>query len=86
MSETPAEKQARLNQQKRATRDVAALAGEIMEEQGIARAGLARRLCRTATHVDQILDGELDATVGAWSDVFTALDREIRFVDVELLV
>jgi len=85
VSETPAEKRARLNQQERAIRDVAALACEVMDEQGVSRAGLARRLCRTASYVDRMLDGEIDMTVRAWSDVFTALDREIRFVDVELL-
>lgn len=86
MSETPVEKRAKARvQQERAIRDVAALAGEIMEDQGVSRAGLARRLNKTTHQVDKMLDGEIDATIRAWSDVFTALGREIRFVDVELL-
>ncbi len=87
MSETPVEKRAKLLlQQERAILDVTELICKVMEEQGVTRAGLARRLNKTMHQVDKMLDGEIDMTVRAWSDVFAALGREIRFVDVELLV
>jgi len=53
----------------------------IMQETGVGRAELARRLGKTKGYVTQLLDGRANMTLRTIADVFTALGRTIRFDD-----
>lgn len=76
----------RLFQQERAILDVTELICQIMEEQGVTRTELARRLGRSKGYISQLLDGESNMTIRTLSDVFLALDRALRFFDEPLKV
>ena len=76
----------RLYQQERAILDLTELVCEIMEEQGVSRSDLARRLDKTKGYVTQLLDGRANMTVRTMSDVFGVLGRAIHFQDGPLSV
>ena len=69
----------RLYQQERAIQELTDLMCEEMNEQGVSRHELAKRLGWTARDFAQMLDGEADMTVRAMSDVFTALGHTVHF-------
>lgn len=85
MSETLTEKltktkeSMRLYQQERAILDVTELVCQVMDEQGVSRSALAKRIGKTKGYITQLLDGRANMTVRTISDVFTALDRAIHF-------
>ena len=63
----------RLYQQERAILEVTELICQLMDEQNVSRAELARRLDRTKGYITQLLDGRANMTVRTISDVFAAL-------------
>jgi transcriptional regulator with XRE-family HTH domain len=69
----------RLYQQERAILEVTELVCQLMDEQGMSRSELAKRLSRTKGYITQLLDGRANMTVRTISDVFTALDRAVHF-------
>lgn len=71
----------RLYQQERAIQEVTDLVCQIMEEEKISRAELARRLGKSKGYVTQLLDGRTNMTVRTLSDVFLALNHVIHFQD-----
>ncbi len=71
----------RIFQQERAIQEVTELICQIMDEENVNRAQLARRLDKTKGYVTQLLDGRANMTVRTLSDVFLALDRLIHFQD-----
>lgn len=76
----------RLYQQERAILELTELVCEIMEEKGVSRSDMARRLGKTKGYVTQLLDGRANMTVRTISDVFGALDRALHFQDGPLSV
>src|SRR5262245_58561677 len=63
-------------QQERAIYEVTELLESVMEEQGITRAELAKRLGQSKSWVTQLLDGEQNKTIRTVADVFALLGRE----------
>src|SRR3974377_1125834 len=63
----------RLYQQERAIQEATDLICEIMEEDGVSRAELARRLGKTKGYITQLLDGRTNMTVRTLSDVLSVL-------------
>ena len=76
----------RLYQQERAIQEATDLICEVMEEEGVSRAELARRLGKTKGYITQLLDGRTNMTVRTLSDVFGVLDRVVHFQDAPLAV
>ena len=76
----------RLYQQERAIQEATDLICEVMEEQGVSRADLARRLGTTKSYITQLLDGRYNMTVRTMSDVLGALGRAVHFQDGPLSV
>ena len=76
----------RLYQQERAIQEATDLICEVMEERGVGRADLARRLGKTKGYITQLLDGRRNMTVRTMSDVFGALNCAIHFQDGPLSV
>lgn len=74
----------RLYQQERSILEVTELICRVMDEQGVTRPELARRLGRTKRYIDRFLDGGTSMTVRKISDVFTALDRSVFFKAAQL--
>jgi hypothetical protein len=68
----------RMFQQERAIYEVTELMESVMEEQGISRADLAKRLGRSKGWVTQLLDGQANKTVRTVADVFAVMGREFR--------
>ena len=66
-------------QQDRAILAVTETVCRLMEEQGVSRSELARRLGKSKSYVTQLLDGEANMTVRTISDVFVALERAVHF-------
>jgi AraC-like DNA-binding protein len=71
-------------QQERTIQALTDLICEIMEDQGVSRADLARRLNRTKGYITQLLDGHANMTIRTVSDVFAALGRAVTFRDESL--
>ena len=71
----------RLYQQERAILEVTELLCQVMEEDDVSRAELARRLAKTKGYITQLLDGRANMTIRTISDVFTALERAVHFQD-----
>jgi transcriptional regulator with XRE-family HTH domain len=71
----------RLYQQERAIQELTDLLCEIMEEDGVSRSDLARRLGKSKGYITQLLDGRSNMTVRTISDVFGALNRALHFQD-----
>lgn len=69
----------RLYQQERAILEVTELICQLMQEQGVTRAELAKRLGRTKGHVSQLLDGGRNMTIQTVSDLLVALGHAIHF-------
>jgi len=65
--------------QERAILELTELICEIMEEENVTRADLARRLGRSKGFVTQLLDGRANMTIRTIADIFTALGRTIHF-------
>lgn len=80
--ETPQEK--KLLQRETAIMEVTEFICAVMEEDGVSRAELARRLGTSPANVSQVLDGERNMTISTISDIFFHLNREIK-VSAELL-
>lgn len=75
----------RLYQQERAILEVTELICQLMEEQRVSRADLAKRLGRTKGYITQLLDGRANMTIRTISDVFTALESALHFQDGPLV-
>lgn len=81
-----------LYQQERAILEVTELICQIMQEQGVSRAELARRLgplspgfhVMNEDRITQILDGRIFMRIRAMSDIFTALGKSLHFKVGEL--
>jgi len=71
----------RLYQQERALQEVTDLICQMMDEQNVSRAELAKRLGTTKGYVTQLLDGRTNMTIRTISDVFAALRRAVHFQD-----
>lgn len=69
----------RLYQQERAIQELTDLVCQVMHEERVTRAELARRLGRTKGYITQLLDGRANMTIRTISDVFTALQRTVHF-------
>lgn len=54
---------------------------ELMEQQGVSRSELARRLGKTKGYVTQLLDGRTNMTIRTICDVFDALGRTVCVAD-----
>jgi len=76
---TRTEEGRRLFQQERAILEVTELICEIMEDDGVSRSELAKRLKKSKGYITQLLDGEANMTIRTISDVFVALGRTIHF-------
>lgn len=68
----------RLFLQERSIYEVTALIEEVMDELGVSRTELARRLGKSKGWVTQLLDGEANKTIRTVADVFAVLGREYR--------
>lgn len=68
----------KLLQQERTILELTELVCAVLEEEGISRAELARRLGKTRGWVTQLLDGEANMTLRTVSDVFTVLGKQLR--------
>ncbi len=68
-------------QQERAIFETTERICDLMEEQGVTRSRLARRLGRTKGYISQLLDGQRNMTIRTLSDVFLALDRAVHIHD-----
>jgi transcriptional regulator with XRE-family HTH domain len=66
----------RLFQQERAVYEATELIESVMEELGVTRAELARRLGKSKGWVTQLLDGEANKTIRTIADVLAVLGRE----------
>jgi len=71
----------RLYQQERAILEVTELVCQVMDEDNVSRAELARRLGKTKGYVTQLLDGRANMTIRTISDVLHALNRAVHFQD-----
>ena len=76
---TKTEEGKRLYEQERAILDVTELICELMEQEGVSRSKLARRLGKSKSYVTRLLAGNANMTVRTLSDVFVALGSTIRF-------
>ncbi len=74
----------RLFQRERTELDMTELVCKVMDEQGVSRAKLAKRLSTQEWCIDKLLDGSIEFDLRQWSDVFFALGREVRFQAVEI--
>lgn len=83
---TDAPEDMRLYQQERAILEVTELLCELMEENNVSRAELARRLGKTKGYITQLLDGRTNMTLRTISDTFSVLGRAIHFQDGPLSV
>lgn len=68
----------RIWQQERAIVEVTERICELMEEQGITRAELAKRLGKSRGYITQILGGSTNLTLRSLSDIYLALDRQFH--------
>jgi transcriptional regulator with XRE-family HTH domain len=66
----------RLFQQERAIYEVTELIESLMQEQGVSRTELAKRLGKTKGWITQLLDGEANKTIRTVADTFAVLGRE----------
>jgi len=68
----------------RAVLEATELVCRLMEERGMSRPELARRLGRTRSDLDRLLDGRVAMTVRTLSDALAALGRAVRLRDEPL--
>jgi transcriptional regulator with XRE-family HTH domain len=68
----------RLFQQERAILEITELLEAAMQQEGVTRAELARRLGRSKGWVTQLLDGEANKTIRTLADALAVLGREFR--------
>ena len=71
----------RLYQQERTIQEATDLICQMMNEDNVSRAELAKRLGKTKSYVTQLLDGRTNMTLRTISDVLLVLDRVIHFQD-----
>lgn len=64
--------------QERSILETTELICQLMQEQGISRVELARRLNKSKGYISQLLDGTANMTIRTMSDMFVALDREFH--------
>jgi transcriptional regulator with XRE-family HTH domain len=69
----------RLFRQEQVILDVTELICRVMDEDGVSRSQLAKRLGKSKGYVSQLLDGEHNMTIRTISDVFCALGRTVHF-------
>ncbi|MGA2033656.1 MAG: helix-turn-helix transcriptional regulator [Thermoguttaceae bacterium] len=67
-----------LLEQEGAILEVTELICEVMEDMGVSRLELAKRLGKTKGYVSQLLDGSANMTLRTISDIFTALGGRMR--------
>ena len=75
MTESPEAK--RIYQQERAILAATELIWQTMQEQGISKAQLAKRLGKSRAYVTQLLDGRANMTLRTVVDVFFALGKSV---------
>ncbi len=68
----------RLYQQERSIYEVTELLESLMNELGISRATLAKRLGKSRGWITQLLDGEANKTIRTVADAFAVLGHEYR--------
>jgi len=73
-------------QRERLEMEITELICQVMEEQSISRAELARRLGKSRAYVTKVLRDGSNLTVKTISDVFFALGRSLRVVERPLSV
>jgi transcriptional regulator with XRE-family HTH domain len=57
---------------------------ELMEESGVSRAELAKRLNKSRAHITQLLGGRTNMTLRTLSDLYAALGRSLVLMDCPL--
>ncbi len=70
---------ARLYLRERAMLEVTELICKAMDEQGVSRSELAKRMGKSKGHISQLLDGDANMTVCTISDTFFALGQAVHF-------
>ena len=75
----------RFFQQEKTILEVTELICELMDEQGISRTELAKKLGYTKGYISQLLDGTANMTLRTLSDVLFALGNELKARAVSLL-
>lgn len=73
-------------QRERLATEITELISRLMEEQGMSRADLAKRLGVSRARVTMMLRHGTNLTVNTIADIFTALNRTVRAVDRPLAV
>ena len=73
-------KNAGFTSRRRTILEVTELICQVMEEKGISRTELAKRLGKSKGYISQLLDGEANMTVRTISDVFTALGKGLTIL------
>ena len=73
-----------MERRERAVLEATELVCRLMEERGMSRPELARRLGRTRGDLDRLLDGRAAMTVRTLSDALAALGRAVRLRDEPL--
>lgn len=76
---TKTEEGNRLFERERAILDATEVISALMQQKGVSRSELARRLGKSKSYVTRLLGGNANMTVGTLSDVFVALGSTIRF-------
>ena len=76
LTDTP--EKMRLYHRERIILEVTELICALMDERGVKRSELARRLGKTRGYVTQLLNGETNMTLRTVSDVLWALDSSLR--------
>lgn len=74
----------RLYQQERTILECTELICKVMDENGVTRAELARRLGKSKGYVTKLLDGQIDMSIRVISDIFTVLGKSLCLSIVEM--
>jgi transcriptional regulator with XRE-family HTH domain len=69
----------RLFEQECAIMEITELICAMMEQEGVSRSELAKRIGKTKGYVSQLLDGSANMTVRTISDILGALGRKVHF-------
>ena len=73
-------------QRERLEMEITELICQLMEQQGITRADLAKRLGKSRPYITKMLGSGTNLTVKTISDIFFALGRSLRVVDRPLSI
>jgi transcriptional regulator with XRE-family HTH domain len=74
----------KLCQQEKLILDVTEAIAKLMEQQGVSRSDLAKKIDRHKTYVTRLLDGSANMTLRTISDVLCALDSKLLIETVPL--